>query len=114
MPKQKDRILTHNISGKTKGADNYRSPSEHLLDKSGDVVQVEPIQSITPEQEQEMEKRIKEAREETVGNWKSSFDQAQDIKSTFRKSQMTKKDRNKAQESSRVSRGRATRGRSSR
>lgn len=114
MPKQKDRILTHSISGKTKGADNYRSPSEHLLDKSGDVVQVEPVQSITPEQEREMEKRIKEAREDAVNGWKSSFDQAHDMKSTFRKNQKTKKDRNKAQESSRVSRGRASRGRSSR
>lgn len=112
MSKQKEK--TYVISGETKGADGYRSPSEHLLDNSGDVVQTEPVDDGTFSKNS-VQSEIQEARQEVEHELSLSVDKNTTLSQFFSKFRKgTHRDKNKARESSRVSRGRMTRGRSSR
>lgn len=111
----KERTVTHAISGKTKGADNYRSPSEHLLDQSGDVVQTEPVRDGLSDIHATLRKEISEAREEMAGQVLAEAEKTSSLRTFFESLKRQKNvDRNHARESSRITRGRANRGRSSR
>lgn len=112
MSKQRD--VTYAISGKTKGADGYRSPSEHLLDNSGDVVQTEPVSVTGVSELEDIVSEIRQAREEFMQTLSLSVDRTSTLHELKPKISRPREDQNRARESSRISRGRQNRGRSSR